>query len=459
MESAAKDTPTTSRGRLVTVLVYLVFGLLCFGETLFYSRVVGTGVMPDEIAHTSYVSYLVETGRLTPEFPEMRIFAPDGSWGQIPNYIAHPPLYYHLLRWTQPDNRSGFTREALIQRARFATPWMGLAAIVLMMWIGFRLEMPLPAHLVYAGSLAAVPMVSFGLAGVNNDVLAWFAGGLVILGTCRWTEDRRGRRTALLLGAGVGIALLAKLTAALLCIVAVLLVILRSIVIERPRRLRKFAAPMFLIAVCSLPGVIYHAAQLAKYGTPFPRGAASSVEESVTAVPETPPNRERKRLSPAQWAKEFASTMVGTWVNIVGHKFTDRQSPLEAIGLLLLPILAAVGFFAKSNPRDPTFSTILPALRSAAVACAIVMAAHFLYTYRAHMLTNFIGGVAARYYFPMLPALLLLASRPFAVFGRNRRSLFIALILVALLGYANLAAFFEVARDPAWHTAMQPPGH
>jgi hypothetical protein len=416
--------------------------------------------MPDEIAHTSYVSYLVETGRLTPEFPEMRIFAPDGSWGQIPNYIAHPPLYYHLLRWTQPDTRSGFTREALIQRARIATPWMGLTAIVLMMWIGLRLEMPLPAHLVYAGSLATVPMVSFGLAGVNNDVLAWFAGGLVILGTCRWTEDRRGGYTALLLGAGIGIALLAKLTAALLCVVAVLLVILRSIVTERPSRLRELALPTFLIAACSLPGVIYYGAQLAKYGTPLPRGAAaSSVEASITTVAEPPRNREETRLSPAQWAKEFSGAMAGTWVNIVGHKFTDRRSPLQAIGLLVLPVLAALGFFMRDDPRHPALSTVLPALRSAAVACCVVMVAHFFYTYRAHLLTSFHGGVAARYYFPMLPALLLLAARPFAFFSRSRGALFVALVLVALLGYANLTAFFEVVRDPGWHSAMQPPSH
>jgi len=448
-----------SRNRLVTLLVYLVFGLLCFGETLFYSRVVGTGVMPDEIAHTSYVSYLVETGRFIPEFPEMRIFAPDGSWGHIPNYIAHPPLYYHLLRWTQPDSRSGFTREALILRARVATPWLGLAAIILMMWIGFRLEMPLPAHLVYAGGLATVPMFSFGLAGVNNDVLAWFAGGLTILGLCRWSEDRRGIRTASLLGAGIGLALLAKLTAALLCIVAVLLVILRSVVIERPNRVREWTIPMILIIACSLPGIIYHGTQLAKYGTFFPRGAVvSSNEAPASAVAEISQLEDSSRHTPFRWAQEFSSAMAGTWVNIVGHKFTDRQSPLQAIGLLLLPVLAAVGFLMRHNPRDPALSTILPSLRSAAVACVVVVVAHFFYTYRAHMLTNFTGGVSARYYFPMLPALLLLAARPFSVFHRHRGSVFVALILVALLGYANLTAFVEVAHNPGWHAAMQPPG-
>jgi hypothetical protein len=440
--------------------VYVVFGLLCFGETFFYSRVVGTGVMPDEIAHTSYVSYLVDTGRIIPEFPEMRIFYPDGSWGHIPNYIAHPPLYYHLLRWTQPDNRSRLTREALILRARFATPWMGLAVIGLMMWIGLRLEMPLPAHLVYAGGLATVPMVSFGLAGVNNDVLAWFAGGLVILGTCRWAEDRRGRNTALLLGAGIGIALLAKLTAALLCIIAVFLVMLRSLAMEKTIRAGKWTLPVFLIAVCCLPGIAYHGVQLAKYGTLFPRGAADSpVEETTSTATPAQRNETDARLSPSQWAKEFAGTMAGTWVNIVGHKFTDRRSPLEAIGLLLLPLLTLAGFFMKSNPRDPTLTTILPALRCAAIACAVVVAAHILYTYRAHMLSNFIGGVAARYYFPMLPALLLLAARPFAVTARSRRSLVVALVLVALLSYANLTAFYEVASDPGWHSAMHPPGH
>jgi 4-amino-4-deoxy-L-arabinose transferase-like glycosyltransferase len=417
------------RRYLVCAVSALVW-LLCLGKILYLTVNLVPGVTPDELAHVSYVAYLEESGRLIPEVPEMRLLDADSGWSQRPNYLMHPPFYYHLLRLLPGARLQADTTPELIRSLRRANLWLSVAALTLMLWIGLRVEMHPLLHLLYAVTLLSVPMLCFGAAGVNNDSLALIAGAITIIALCRHMEGSSSLLNFAMIGAGVGLALLAKATAGILCCLLVALCLGWQLVRAR-HRLRQSLAGLLVIAALAAPGLGYYGVQAVRYQRAFPSAANLA---SDTIQPTRYQLAPGSRLDLPGWGQQFLYLLGVTWIKVSSHRYHAGEAPLAAVGLLIIPLLAVASLIwprrLSAEQQRSRFGKTLLVSRVAAIACVLVAMIHFAYTFHIHRLTGYLGGAQARYYFPLLPLLLLLAV---AALNQRRIDWRMAVVIVLLM--------------------------
>ena len=64
------------------------------------------GNTPDEAAHVSYIAYLMQTGKIIPDFSQMQMLSISGSTAAFVdgtvNQLGHPPLYYLVMTLCKP---------------------------------------------------------------------------------------------------------------------------------------------------------------------------------------------------------------------------------------------------------------------------------------------------------------------------------------------------------------------
>jgi hypothetical protein len=426
----------------VVFAVYVSVWLLCLAKILYFTVNLTPGVTPDEIAHVSYVAYLEESGRLIPEVTEMRILNADAGWSRRPSYLMHPPFYYHLLRLLPGAQLQAETTPELTLSLRRANLWLSAVALTLMLWIGLRLEMHLLLHLLYAVTLGSVPMLCFGAAGVNNDSLALAAGALTIIALCRRIEGSSSLLNTAMIGAGAGLALLAKATAGLLCCLMVALCLGWQLVHTR-HHLRQSLTSFLVIAALTAPGLTYYGVQAVRYQRVLPSAANLGSEPCQQTSFKLEPG---ERLDLSGWGQQFFYLLGVTWIKISSHRSLASAAPLAAIGLLVIPLLAMVSLISPRRLAGDrhcrgSLGQMLPVSRSAASACLLVALIHLAYTYQVHRLTGYLGGAQARYYFPLLPLLLLLAVSGLDQRRIDWRLVTVVALLVASLLYGDLLSF------------------
>ena len=188
------------------------------------------------------------------------------------------------------------------------------AAAALFLFLGWRRTAPLAGHVVYAAAVATVPPLAFVGAAVNNDALAFLAGGIALLGLVRWLEGRADGLTGTFVGAGLSLALLSKLTCGLLVGFAVLgtLAFARRFALpERSGRFALAALPWLL-----LPAV-HFVPVLLRYGTPIPSlevtHPAAVVHSAFVAGPPADPR------TLVTWSRLIAEMLALTWFSLAGH--------------------------------------------------------------------------------------------------------------------------------------------
>jgi hypothetical protein len=428
--------------RYVVYSVYVSVWVLCLAKILYLTVNLTPGVTPDELAHVSYVAYLEESGKLIPEVPEMRLLDVDAGWSRHPNYLMHPPFYYHLLRLLPGARLQAETTPELVHSLRRANLWLSVAALTLMLWIGLRVEMHLLLHLLYAVALGSVPMLCFGAAGVNNDSLALIGGALTIIALCRHMEGRASLLNAAVIGAGVGLALMAKATAGLLCCLIVVLYVGWQLVRGR-HRLHQALTSFLMIAALTAPGLTYYGVQAVRYQRALPSAAnlsSDTVQQTGYQL------EEGARLGLSAWGQQFFYLLGTSWVKVSSHRSLASVTPLATIGLLIIPLLAVVSLISPRRPAGDrgcrsSLEQTLPVTRSAATACLLVALIHLLFTFQVHRLTGYLGGAQARYYFPLLPLLLLLAVSALDQRRYDWRLVTVIVLLVAGLVYGDLTSF------------------
>lgn len=356
----------------------------------------------------------------------MRLLAADGSFGPFPNYLAHPSAYYLGLaaadRLRNGSGRPGL--EAFTRRLRGVSSPLFVLAAALFLWLGARSARPLAAHAVHAASVATVPPFAFVGAAVNNDGLAFLAGGVALLGLVRRLEGRTDLPTGLLAGAGLALALLSKATAGLL----VGLTLLGVLVLTR----RRPGAGRFLLAL--LPGLLLPALHylpvLLRWGTPIPSLAVVDPEAFARSAFVVDPAG--GPLSAPEWGGRMLKLLASTWLSLVGHVAVPVEPLSGLAGPALLLALAGCGLLARARPDAGGAGLRLA--RAGAVAAALTLALNLLFAWNAYGATGRLGGVHARYYLPLLPCLGLAAA---AGLGRLRSSARPAALLAALLLLAD----------------------
>lgn len=385
--------------------VYLLALAWLLAKAALFRHALPTDVPPDEPAHASYVAWAVEEARFVPRYEAMRLLDDAGRFGPLPNYLAHPSPYYRLLGAADGLLHGGARPELdpYVRRLRGVAAPLFLAAAALFLWIGARGARSLAAHAVYAAAVAAVPPLAFVGAAVNNDGLAFLAGGVALLGLARGLEGKDGALTSLLVGAGLALALLSKATAGLLVGAAV------AAVLAGDRRRTRGASRRALLAL--LPALVLAAVHyipvLLRYGTPIPSLDVVHPEAFARSALVSAPGG--GTLDFPEWCARMLKLLASTGLSTVGHAAVPVGGPLTLAGPALLLALAAAGLLVRSRPgaRDDSLCLV----RAGAVAFAVTLAANLAWAWRGYLDAGRLGGTHARYYLPLLPCLALAAAR------------------------------------------------
>lgn len=420
----------------VAIVYALAFAYLV-GKAALFREKVPPGVPPDELAHVSFVAYVRETGRLLPRYEEMRILDDAGGFGPVPSYLPHPSLYYAALGGLDRlGGGAGGTRpDVFTRRLRLVVAPLFAATAALFLFLGWRRTAPPADHLVYAAAIATVPPLAFVGASVNNDGLAFLAGGIALLGLARWLEGRADALTGTLVGAGLSLALLSKLTAGLLVSLAVLASFAFTRRLASSGRDRRFALAALPWLV--LP-VLHFVPVFLRYGTPLPSLEVTHPADVVRAAFVAGSPADPATL--LTWSVQIAKILATTWFSISGHVWLPVGPVWRLAGPVLLLALALVGLLAPARPGPDGDRAGLTLARIGAGAVVATLLLNLVWAYAGYCEAGRVGGIHARYYLPLLPCLGLAAA---AGARRLTAGPWLAVLLAALLVFTDLGVTFR----------------
>ena len=403
------DGPSNRPRRSAAVAaVYLLALVWILGKAALFRERVPPGVPPDEPVHVSYVAWLEETGDCLPRYEEMHLLEADGRFGAQPSYLAHPPAYYHLLRGLArvTGGVPAGPLDAATRRLRALSAPLFAAAAALFLWLGFRRAAPIPAHALYAATIATVPPLAFVGSAVNNDVLAFLAGGLALLGLARLLEGRAGATTGALVGSGLALALLSKATAGLLALLAVAAALAFA---RRAVRWERDAPFLLALAPWLLLPALHYVPILLRYGTPVPSLEVVDPEAFARSVFAVAPDASRLGLVP--WALKLLEVFGSTWLSLIAHVWLPVGSLPTLAGPALAALLAALGLLRGRRADGSDDAPLDDLIRAGAVALAATLLVNLAWARDGYVATGRLGGLHARYYLPLLPVLALAGAR------------------------------------------------
>jgi 4-amino-4-deoxy-L-arabinose transferase-like glycosyltransferase len=397
-----------------------------------YSVTVPLGEAPDEVSHFSYVQYLVFHQQLPP---------PEGPASGESN---QPPLYYVLGALTTLWNRESFpiianpdwelgstqTNNLLLHTRRESFPYSGGAlawhlvralSIVFgafTVWLTWQLSLQvfpddIPLALTATSLVAFLPQFGFLNAVVNNDSL------VIMLVTCamflflRLSPATRPRDW-ILLGVVLGLAVLAKLQAAVLVMVVGVIVFFRFNLLSLPQRIRRLILVFMTSAVVISPWVIYNTVV---FNDPF------SLTRFMNVVPRT------ALVTVSDWLIYFERMYVSFWGRMGG--VTNVAIPMGAFVLLnVLWFLGLAGSIVLF--RDWRAGRLPTSTSSGLVAFGL----YWFFLIAAHLRLVFVldGMDQARQIFTGLPLFAIIVAAGLVRISKQRRASVALVITVVLAG-------------------------
>ena len=402
------------RKNTVPIAIYLCCFLLFIGKATFYMDNVGR--FPDESMHIAYVVYLENTSKIVPDFREIYHHVTPKNPNELSeaaidtsalNYLGHPPLYYHIMRLSHAVQlREDGALLVNIRGLRQFSLCIASIGVLLAMYIGITRLKGALQHLVYATVLVSVPMLAYDSAGVNNDALSIVGVTLVFLALIRLAEQRRGQMTFWLLGVGVAISVLSKLTAGLVVAAACAAFFLHCIIKERSLSIlfnRQFLLTLPLYCVAAG----YFAYIYARYGTVQPSLKVLDYEYFLTTgfyVPES----KRIALTFGQYAKRYFAGFFATWTGIASHvSLLKNASPFSErrVALMVLWVFPFFTFFSRGQ-----YSRQKRGAQALFFGVALAALVQFYRAWNGFLANGYLGGYQSRYYLCAAPALAFLAA-------------------------------------------------
>jgi hypothetical protein len=406
-------------GLFWTALTFFV--LHCLGFAWF-------GAFPnpyDEAAHFSFALHVLQTGDLLPAFADLRLIDPETvtGWTDRPNYLNHPSGYYALLAAAAAPFE--LAPAELVRFWRLLNVALAAGVVALILRLGRDAGWSVPAQAAFAALVALNPALPVLGSIVSNDNLAFLGGALTCLGTFRLLSGRRSAGTWASAAAGVLLAGLAKLTAALLCGLLLAGTIAWLIATEGPRVLRSASALLcLLVATLGFAPYLWF---LLEHGSPAPltAGQAAILERRLAEIP----GWRDSRLDFWPYARHFAWSLLVYWSPVTPIRppqIALLVLPATALAVSLVAVLAALPP-ARRGTYDPTARFVA----CGAAAMAVMAAVHLEFTFARHQETGWLRGVYPRYYFPLLAVLPAACARLIERCGRPARRWALAALLIA----------------------------
>lgn len=395
---------------LAAFLIYAAVFIYSAGQVLFYMQYVGN--TPDEPAHISYIAYLLQTGKIIPDFSQMQMLSISGNTASFVegslNQLGHPPLYYLVMRLCNPIEIVGENSFLIhLTRLRVFSAAFGLFALAIAFYIGFtRISQKHPAlHLLYGAVITSVPMFLYNLSGVNNDTFALLGCVLFFLGILRVCEEKKNYGTYFLIAGGFVIALLSKVTAGMLIGLTAMIFVIWYCVKHKSVKLifcKEFllSLPVYLIAAA------YFVLVYLKFHTLQPD--LSSIDPSYyQASPFFVPFEDRTVMSIFDYSLTYWKNFFDTWTAIASHTSLYKLGHWTSYDriLMLLILFAPILLFFVKKARKYVVMLI-----GFYVSLAVVVWMQFQRAFETYFyVAGYTGAYQTRYYLCVLPVLAFIA--------------------------------------------------
>ncbi|MBX3553645.1 MAG: hypothetical protein KF697_14420 [Pseudolabrys sp.] len=344
----------------------------------------------DELAHISFVAHVQSTGELWPALDTVRMLDPATfRFVDEPNYINHPPFFYVLHAVLGPrliGNPGALLVHRLIDVA-FAI--VGLTALLA---IGSAARLPRLTFYAYAIPLVCIPVLAPLAGAVNNDNVAFAAGGVATYALWQLIATG-GRRWLLIALAATIIASWAKLTGLLLVGgtvsgVAAWLIGRRAL----PASWALLLAGALTLAAA--PYLVY----LLQYGSPTPNtpGQIALLQTGAHAQGWDV----AARMSPAAYAIYFVAEFIADWMPSLAERSSFNLAMLIIPVVTVLCAMAGVGVAIRriaQGSRNPLDIVVV----ASAAACVATFMIHIAFSYGRHIATGWMMDAYPRYYLPV----------------------------------------------------------
>ena len=345
----------------------------------------------DEVAHTSYVAALQQSGEWWPALDKMRMLVSASfRFGEQLNYLNLPSPYYLLLARLGPrlEGRPGAIIIHRLINVMFVA--LGLAALLAIALLLHTSDLELYAYVVPIG---AIPILAPLAGSINNDNAAFLGGALALLGAWHLVAAKRTIWLYVALG-GVLIASWAKLTGLMLSggmLGGVFLWLL-----WRRRFQREWILP--IVGATLLAAVPYFILML-QYGSPTPN-TPGRIEMFVSGA-HTAGWDAAPRLSPVNYTIFFIGQFIEQWMPSLSSRSALNYS------MLLIPIATAL--FAGAGVA----LSLRRIKRGEEGALDIIVSAgsivglttffiHIAFSYRQHLAYGWMLDAYPRYYLPLI---------------------------------------------------------
>ena len=370
------------------------------------------GNTPDEAAHVSYIAYLMQTGKIIPDFSQMQMLSISGSTAAFVdgtvNQLGHPPLYYLVMTLCKPIEIIGENSFLIhFTRLRLFSAAFGLLALAIAFYIGYtRITKKQPAlHLLYSAIITSVPMFLYNLCGVNNDTFALLGCVLFFLGILRVCEEKRSYATYFLIAGGLVIAVLSKVTAGMLIgLTAIIYVIWYCI---KHKSIKLICCKQFLISLpVYLVAVGYFVIVYLEFHTLQP-DLSSINPEYYQASPFFVNFEDRTVMSMFDYSLLYWKNFFDTWTAVASHTSLyklDHWTSYDRILTLLIFFVPILLFFVRKSKK------YIAMLIGFYVSLAVVVWMQFQRAFETYFyVAGYTGAYQTRYYLCVLPILAFIA--------------------------------------------------
>jgi len=400
------------------LVLYAIFFALTLFKTVYYKEHVKFGYPPDELAHLSYVVSVENDPVFIPNYKDMVMINNKKSG----NYLSHPPLYYELVGLVYDKHLSAIRN---VGHLRMMSMLLFLLAFMLILYIGFRAELSILGDLVFLSLLSSVPMYAYIGASISNDTLAMLGATVFALGLKRLLDKQYTTATYLLVAIGIFLAYFSKLTAAILIFFALLFYLLyllftRSWITINTKQI-------LLLTIALLPIVYYQLTITMHYHTLVPTFNVTHPAQYLES-PFFVPEQYRQHLSPSEWFERMVHYIQGGWFGIHSHHSFAKASWWGYSGLLLLHIFAMIALFLPCPKTEETHSYCLLG-KITMLALFAVLVIQYLFSYKAHLHSGYMGGLQPRYLLPFMFSFAIMAS----IFVEHFKKSFVFNVLIILV--------------------------
>ena len=371
------------------MILYTLFLLFTVFKVVYYKDHVNFGYPPDETMHFAYVKYVHHHHAVVPDFTQM------------PHYLSHPSLYYEIMNLVYDEKTS---MQHNIENFRSLSMLIYLLTFLLILYLGFSAKLSTLGHFVYLSIISSIPMHSYLGASITNDTLAMFGGIIFILGFKRLIEENYTFYTYMLLTLGIGISYFSKLTAALLIFFALLYFVVYMFFTKKWIKFTKIDITMALLML--LPILYYQLSIILEYHALVPTYNVTHPEAYLKSgfyIQE----QYRQHLTPYEWLERMLHYIQGGWFGIHSHHSIGKEHIVGFIGLLIAHILAFIALVLKCPKENRSYCIVG---KIALLAILSVQVVQYLFSYKAHLHTGYLGGLQPRYLLPFMFAFAIMAS-------------------------------------------------